>query len=381
MTTLRGITWDHTRGFTSIVAAGQRFHELNPEVDFVWEKRSLQAFADEQLDSLAARFDLLVIDHPWAGTVARDRWLLPLEDWLDKNFLQELDQASVGESHRSYQYGGSQWALAIDAACPVSVWRPDLLEKAGAEVPATWEDVLALAERGLVGNPSIPLDVYGNFLNLCVSAGAGIFPDENIVVERAAGLEALARLGEFHQKIPQACFELNPIRTLERMSRSDDWAYCPYTYGYSTYSLDHYAPHRLRFGDVPSVVAGSPGRTMLGGTGLAVSSSTQSPDWATRFAAFAASREVQEGIFFDAGGQPGHRAAWLNPESNRRTDDFFTRTLPTLDRAFVRPRFPGYLTFQDHAGDPIHNHLANGGDPDQVLDTLDSLYREVRRKA
>ena len=47
--TLRGITWDHMRGFTSVVATAQSFHELHPEYDVQWQKRSLQEFADKPL--------------------------------------------------------------------------------------------------------------------------------------------------------------------------------------------------------------------------------------------------------------------------------------------------------------------------------------------
>ena len=50
---LKGITWNHSRGFTSMVATAQRFSELNPNVDITWEKRSLQAFADEPINELA----------------------------------------------------------------------------------------------------------------------------------------------------------------------------------------------------------------------------------------------------------------------------------------------------------------------------------------
>src|ERR1700678_4608659 len=64
---LKGITWDHSRGFTPLVATAQRFHELHPEIEIIWSKRSLQGFADMSIEQLAARFDLIVIDHPWAG--------------------------------------------------------------------------------------------------------------------------------------------------------------------------------------------------------------------------------------------------------------------------------------------------------------------------
>ena len=46
MKKLKGITWAHSRGFTSIVAVSQRYAELHPDIDITWEKRSLQEFAD-----------------------------------------------------------------------------------------------------------------------------------------------------------------------------------------------------------------------------------------------------------------------------------------------------------------------------------------------
>lgn len=67
MTKLKGITWNHSRGFTSVVATAQRFCEINPGVEIEWEKRSLQEFADAPIQHLADQYDLLIIDHPWAG--------------------------------------------------------------------------------------------------------------------------------------------------------------------------------------------------------------------------------------------------------------------------------------------------------------------------
>ena len=67
---LNGITWDHTRGYVSVVATAQRFHELHPHVEIIWHKRSLQEFADAPIQKLVEKYDLLVIDHPWAGFAA-----------------------------------------------------------------------------------------------------------------------------------------------------------------------------------------------------------------------------------------------------------------------------------------------------------------------
>ncbi|MBW7895866.1 MAG: carbohydrate ABC transporter substrate-binding protein, partial [Opitutaceae bacterium] len=50
---LRGIAWNHSRGFTPMVATAQRYGELHPHVEITWEKRSLQAFADAPIEKLA----------------------------------------------------------------------------------------------------------------------------------------------------------------------------------------------------------------------------------------------------------------------------------------------------------------------------------------
>src|ERR1700751_1130589 len=104
MVELTGITWNHTRGYLPMVATAQRFSELHADVSITWHKRSLQAFADAPLADLAARFDLLVIDHPSIGEAVRHGLLLPLDEHLPAEFLADQAANSVGQSHASYAY-------------------------------------------------------------------------------------------------------------------------------------------------------------------------------------------------------------------------------------------------------------------------------------
>nr|MDJ0701627.1 extracellular solute-binding protein [Woeseiaceae bacterium] len=351
----------------------------HPDVDVQWQKRSLQEFADKPLAQLAAEYDLLVIDHPWAGFAAASGILTDLGALLSPQFLADQAANSVGQSHPSYNFDGKQWGVAIDAACPVSAYRPDLLKLHGADVPRTFDELIALADRGLVCCPSIALDVYGNFLNLLTAAGETIFPNEDEVAERDAALTALDRLKMLADRVPAEFFDLNPIRTLEYMSRSDEYAYAPWTYGYSNFSRPGYAPNLLEFGDVIGIEADSPGATMLGGAGLAISAECRYPDIAKAFLEFTGSAAIQNGIYFESGGQPGHRSAWTNPSLDNQCSGFFSRTLPTLDRAFVRPRYAGYLDFQDTACLHIHEYLRTGIDAGATLDTVNRIYRETRQ--
>ena len=179
---LKGITWNHSRGFTSVVATAQRFTELYPDVYIIWEKRSLQQFADMSIQQLAEKYDLLVIDHPWAGFAAGTKSILPLDDYLPAAFIKDQEENSVGRSHESYNFNGKQWALAIDAATPVASSRPDLLAQQGLSLPKTFDDVLALADKGLVACALIPIDVLMAFYGFCATLGEKPCLQDDIVI-------------------------------------------------------------------------------------------------------------------------------------------------------------------------------------------------------
>jgi hypothetical protein len=56
---LHGMTWDHNRGYDPMVATANKFTQLHPNVEIIWHKRSLQAFADRPLEEMTSEFDLL----------------------------------------------------------------------------------------------------------------------------------------------------------------------------------------------------------------------------------------------------------------------------------------------------------------------------------
>ncbi|ULL17119.1 extracellular solute-binding protein [Paenibacillus sp. H1-7] len=373
---LRGITWNHTRGYLPMAATSQRYSELYPEVTIQWEKRTLQEFADAPIQALVATYDLLVIDHPWAGYAAHSGALLPLNEHLPASFMQDQAKHSVGASHASYEFDGRQTALAIDAATPVAAWRSDVLERLGAQVPERWEGVLSLAKSNQVVFPAIPIDSLMNFYMFCQAHGEVPFTTEDTVVSREIGQAALETLRELASLCRKAIFQMNPIAVYESMTASDDIAYCPFAYGYSNYAREGFSRTKLAFGDLVAFGANGPLRSTLGGTGLAVSSACAHREEALRYAQFAASPIVQRTIYTAAGGQPGHRGAWTDEETNRWTGGYFAQTLPALDRAFVRPRYNGYLHFQDHAGDFVQEYMMQGGDTKRILQQMDRLYHE-----
>jgi multiple sugar transport system substrate-binding protein len=381
MIELTGIAWNHTRGYLPMVATAQRFEETYPGVSITWQRRSLQRFADCPIERLAEGFDLLVIDHPFVGYALSHDVLIPMDEHLPAEFLAEQASNCVGLSHASYNYGEHQWALAIDGATPISGWRPDLLERAGVALPRRWPELLGLASRGLVVVPAIPIDSLMHFYMLCGALGEEPFRHEERVVGRDTGARALMLLRDLLLRCPAECFERNPIATWETMSSSDCAAYCPFAYGYSNYARPGYARHALKFGGLVALDSGVQCRSTLGGAGLAISSRSKHQEPALAYAQFVASAACQRGIYFESGGQPGHCSAWLDAEVNRRSGDFFRDTLETLDHAWLRPRFDGYLRFQDAAAPVVYRYLRHGGSEKDVLASLDGLLADSRRPA
>lgn len=372
---LRGITWGHSRGITPLLAAAQRFGELNPGVEITWKKRTLQEFADFPIEELTKEYDLLIIDHPWVGCAAATHCVLPLNEYLSADYLQNQVEHSVGGSHPSYNYEGSQWALAIDSATPAASYRKDLLENNNISLPQTWEELIALAKTGKVAVPAIPIDLLMNFYSFCIAHGKEPFLGEEEIIDTETGMAAIGTMKELYSLVDRKMFSCNPIAVAELMSRTDEYWYCPFAYCYSNYARTGFAEHVLDYSDVVSF-NGKKLRTTIGGTGIAVSAFSRQKEMAVEFARWVVSEEIQQTFYVQHGGQPGHLAAWQNEDANRLTHDFFRNVLPVMQNGYIRPRYNGYLHFQDHAGDPLQQCLQNAGSAKNTLNEMNKIYQQ-----
>jgi len=375
---LQGITWDHERGRDPLLATAERF-EAETGIRVNWTARSLQAFADAPIPDLAQQYDLLVLDHPHLGEIVPTGALLPLDDLLDPDFIADQARSSVGPSHASYEWEGHLWGLAIDAAGHVSAYRRDLLERLGTGVPETWDDVLRLDEAARSAGMSISLpnkavDTLGTLLTLLANSGTEPYQDEERLAPRTVALEELALLTRLTEASPAEAFSWNPILLLDHMAEHDDVVYCPTLFGYSNYSRPGFRRSLVHFRPVPSAGLGPCGG-VIGGAGLSVSSRCRELDAARAYAEYVASPEVQRTLYVEAGGQPGHRSAWIDPHANELSSDYFAATLPGLDAGYLRPRYDGALRVQNDGGNMVWESLRAGGDPADLLDRLDALYR------
>jgi multiple sugar transport system substrate-binding protein len=332
-----------------------------------WEARSLLAFGDQLIGEFASDYDLMVIDHPHVPDAVAADAILPLDALAQRDTLDALQRESVGASHDSYSYQGHQWALAIDAAAQVSVFRPDLTEG----MPPYWDDVFDLARHSAVLWPYKPVDAFSTFATLLAQQGAPL-ADVNVFLDRDAAAVALDTMLQLAALVPDWCADANPIDVAEVMSTTSGFSHAVALYGYSNYSRDGFRDHLLVYDDLPSYDGRASGAT-LGGAGIAVSAATRHPERAAAAAVMLAGATVQAGPYATAGGQPGNLRAWKSSSLATRTNGFFGNTLRTLERAWVRPRVLGWPELQLEMSRIIHDCLVARRIHPHTLGRLQSL--------
>jgi multiple sugar transport system substrate-binding protein len=377
---LTGIAWDHSRAFPPLVATAQRYEEMHHGVRIHWQKRTLDEFGHAPINMLAEKFDLIVVDHPWAGFCFEKNLVLDLAQTVPTAAFTELKQNSIGLTFNSYTYQGKLLALPIDAATPAPSWRPDLLDRVCVQPPQTWAEAVALSRRNLAVIPGFNADLFLHYIMLVKALGVEPCADHEKIGPREIMQRAVEMLRELTEPMPREIYELNPILVAEHMTTTDDFAWNAFAYTYNNYARVGFAPHCLRFGNLISLEPNAPRlRSVLGGTGIAISSNCSNVEAALDYACFVASGAVQKMLYVNAGGQPSHRAAWDEPVVDALCGGFFSGTRVAQEEAFVRPRYSGYVPLQTSGGKALQETLRDGRNTKAVLEKMDALYRESRK--
>jgi len=371
MIKLKGITWDHARGYDPLIASSELyFKEKGIQVD--WQKRSLTNFGDQSLEALSKQFDLIIMDHPHVGVAEASQCLMPLNDLVPANILNELKISSAGPSFESYHYHGKQWALPIDAAMQCASYRADLM--VNDSLPNTWEEVFALAKtlaskKLYIGMALCPTDCLCSFLSLTAQFGSPIQENNELLVEPSVGIKALSMLRTMRDVFHPKALDWNPIALYDYMAEQNDIAYSPLAFCYTNYSRAGFRKNILKYHTAPEI-----NNAVLGGAGIAITSSCSNVQEAAHYAAWISSDVVQSTIYVNAQGQPGNKMAWENKQANVITNNFFTNTMPSLNNAYLRPRYQGWPKFQTFIGETIHAYLLHDTAPELVLEKLQAAY-------
>jgi multiple sugar transport system substrate-binding protein len=380
---LRGVAWDHRRCWGPLDASIAPY-KAQHGVEVTWDRRSLYSFGEGDLAEYAARYDLVIFDHPFVGEAARAGYLLDLAPFVSEAQNAAFAADSVGASWKSYWTNGQLWALPIDAAAQTAAWRPDLLEAIGTSVPDTLDDVLALAEaaraRGVwMGFPAKPTDLLCTYISLVASDGEVPGSEAHRFVSPEASAAAMERLRALVAAAHPESRRWNPIACFDHMSSADDLVYAPYAFNYVNYAS---LPERvLRFGSPPRLAPGGPVHALLGGAGIGVSATAADPEAAFAYAAYLCAPEFQSGTYVREGGQPGSRRAWQDAGCNEVTAGFLRDTLPTLQAAYLRPTVDGFIPLFREGTHRLDAVIFEGAAERDFLEWLNAGYARLAEPA
>jgi multiple sugar transport system substrate-binding protein len=367
------LTWDHPRGYDALAAAAALLDEARDGIAIEWHKQPLEGFEAHPIEDLCARYDLVVLDHPHVGEAVAAGCLQPLESLFGAEELAMLARETIGPSLASYRYGGAHWALPLDAATQVMASRSDLLD---GSTPVTWDEVLGLRRP-------VALSLAGPHAALSFQSVATAFADPpaeadlECFVGEAVGLRVLDLMADLAARTPDAVRDLNPIGLLGHMAAQDDVALCPLVYGYVNYAAPA-SGRAIAFAAAPRAEPGGRPGSTLGGTGIGISTRAQVTPALLDHLRWLMSADAQENFIPAHHGQPSRRSAWHSDAVNARWGNFYRSTAETLERASVRPRHKGAITFQTAASALIRDGLAEGRPHRTILDTLQNAYSESR---
>lgn len=367
MTEYVGLTWDHPRGRTALESASG---EIGDGDTLRWEVQQLEGFESAPIDELAQRFDLIVLDHPHLGDALATNSLQPIDELFDATQLAVWADTAVGPSICSYRMDGRLWALPLDAATQVSVRRRMRVPDA----PTTWDDVLVLAERGLVATSLAGPHAFLSLCSIAVAFGDDPSRGNAGLFDRKVALRGVEVLRAASANAPAGTALLNPIGLLDRMRDRADIGYIPLVYGYVNYSSPE-----IIFGDAPAGPAGI-GST-IGGTGIAVTRRREPSAGLLAHLQWLLSDPAQRGFIPENDGQPVLRSAWTDDAVDLAAHGFYSQTLGTIERAWVRPRAVGFAPFQSAASALVRAAVSGQRSAEGVLDDIEDAYAAIRPAA
>lgn len=379
---LKGLTWDHPRGFLPLERGIPLFQETEPNVSIHWDKRSLKDFGEASLEAVIKQYDLFVMDHPHVGEAASQGFLLDFSRYSQHYPSEIANDNYVGRSWESYWINGQQLALPLDAATQVAVSRDDRLDMLDLAIPRTFDEVIAMADRcqktsSWVAMTGFPTDAISLVISMAAELGHPIDDDAEVFLPQNIGDEVLTRIQALSEIVLPDSLDWNPIQLLDAMSEQEsNIVYCPYTYGYTNYAREEASP-RLSFHDAPGIYGEGSAKTQLGGAGIAISAFTEHPDLAVAYATWLCSARHQAGEYFAYGGQPANLAAWRNSDNDRAANSFFSNTLTSHTRAHLRPRFDGWLSFFEPAGVKVNSFLHRRLSRKELLSWLNQEFEKT----
>lgn len=332
-----------------------RFERLNPDIEV--ELVEGPSSTDERERMYAASFageesayDLVYADVIWVPRFAAEGWLRPLDPWFT---AKERKRFLPGDMAGSC-YKGKIYRVPVQTGAGMLYYRKDLLRKHGIEPPRTWAELAAAAKRiqrppelwGFVWQGKGYEGLVCDYLELLWGNGGRVLDVRGGVrVDEPPAVEALSWLVDAvhaHRISPPEVlgFEEEDARRVFQEGGAVFMRNWPYVWNLMN---EEGSPVRDKVGIVPMVSGGRgrKGAAVLGGWGFGISSFSENPEAAWRFAQFMAAPESQKVGYLRAGIIPSRKLLYRDPDVIAKSPHY-KMLYEVVSAARPRPVHPSY---------------------------------------
>lgn len=321
-------------------------------------------------------------------------WLQPVTEMVSEDTTSDILAGPLG----AYSVDGEQWALPFFAGVGLMSYREDLLEAAGADVPATWEDMLSVAEKittddqAAIALRAVPGQGFNMFIFPMVmrAYGGTFFADYEggDLTPAINSAENLAALNVYIKLIndygPEGAGNFN-FAEVNAAAQNGQIAFAVEGTGIISQIVD---PANSKFADVTGIAlppGGPAGRSpAIGVHGMGIPASASNAEAAAKFIEWAVSAETVTKIAL-AQSFPDFTTASVaeNEEVVAKYasihPDFLTTRVAALDLAIghYRPLIPEWPALGQAIGESVNAAINGLMSPEDALEQAEADMRDL----
>ncbi|MFC5805182.1 ABC transporter substrate-binding protein [Streptomyces formicae] len=339
-----------------------------------------------ELRSGGGRFDILNIDVAWTSEFAAAGWISPLDSGrfaLDSFLPPVVDTAT---------YENRLYAVPYVTDAGMLYYRKDILDREGERPPRSWAELERQArtiapEYGIDGYAGQFLPYEGltvNATEAVYSAGGTVLGDDGrVTVDSAAartGIGFLAR-GVRDGWIPREALTYKEEESRQafqdgRLLFLRNW---PYAYAGASGASGADSKVAGKFGVVPLPGPRGAGKSVLGGSNLAISANARHPQSAAELIAYLTSEPVQRRVLTE-GALPPVRAGLYDDPELVADHPYLPALRTSVLAAEPRPKSPRYDQMSLAVQAVVHDAMAQHQEPGAAVRRLAAELAELARR-
>jgi multiple sugar transport system substrate-binding protein len=355
------------------------------------EWREMPADSGQYFDKLRTEFqagageiDVIAGDVIWPAQFAANGWIADLSDLFTEELRGEFIDASVQANTFQGKVYGVPWFM--DAG--MFFYRKDLLEKGGFEAPATWDEVVEIANK-IVGDGDAAYgmtfqgaEYEGGVVNGCeyiwTSGGDVLDPQDpnKVIIGSSSATQGLATERRLVAEgiAPEATVVYKEQETYTAFL-GGDYVFCrnwPFMYSLAADpTISSIKPAQVGVAALPVHEQGQQSYSALGGWNFFISESSTKKEEAWEFIKFMMSEETQISFAIEASLLPPRRSIYQRKDVLKKQ--------PTLElakevtqNARPRPVHPFYSDMSLAMAEGFNENLKGETTPRATVEDLSS---------